>query len=427
MVLANGMKPVILMLVVQMALAGVNIFFKLAISSGVSVPVLLAYRFLLSTVVMVPLAFFFNRERRPKITWKIILQGFLCGLFGGSLAHNLYMESMALTSATFITAMANLIPAVTFIIGISARLEKLKFGTAVGKAKVFGTLMGIGGAMLFTFYKGFSIDFLKSDINLLPGRSTGHKALLASDHRVLGACLALSSCFSYAIWIIIQAKMSETFPCHYASTALMSLMAFFQSTIYALFVERDWSQWKLGWDIRLWTVAYSGTVGTALVVALMSISARLRGPLFVAVFNPLLLVIVALAGNLFLDEKLYLGSALGAILIVCGLYVVLWGKHNEMKKKLNELVALEENEAQKSVGTIIVSGNNISSYVEMKMMENDTEVMVEDVTVNTVEEILVDVMVVDVVVVDAVICGCGYRGCGCGYGDDGGRREGEYS
>ncbi|CAF2045365.1 BnaA09g28370D [Brassica napus] len=62
MALANGMKPVILMLVVQMAQAGANIFFKLAISSAVSVHVLLAYRFLLSTAVMVPLAFFFNRQ-----------------------------------------------------------------------------------------------------------------------------------------------------------------------------------------------------------------------------------------------------------------------------------------------------------------------------------------------------------------------------
>ena len=87
---------------------------------------------------------------------------------------------------------------------IYQRLERLEFGTAVGKAKVFGTIMGIGGAMLFTFYKGFPIQPLKSDINLLPGTSTGHVALLASDHRVLAACLALASCFSYAIWIILQ-------------------------------------------------------------------------------------------------------------------------------------------------------------------------------------------------------------------------------
>lgn len=59
---ASGMKPVLLMLVAQVALAGVNIFFKLAISSGASLPVLTAYRFLFSTADMVPLAFFFNGQ-----------------------------------------------------------------------------------------------------------------------------------------------------------------------------------------------------------------------------------------------------------------------------------------------------------------------------------------------------------------------------
>ncbi|ESQ34195.1 hypothetical protein EUTSA_v10009731mg, partial [Eutrema salsugineum] len=367
---ANGMKPVILMSVAQVALAGGSIFFKLAICSGASLPVLIAYRFVLSTAVMVPLAFFFNRGKRPKMTWKIIFQSFLCGLFGGSLGHNLYLESMALTSATFMSAVANLLPAITFLVGIFVRLERLEFGTTIGKAKVFGTLVGIGGAMLFTFYKGFSIDFLKSNINLLLGTNTSHVTLPASDHRVLGACLALFSCFSYAIWIIIQAKMSETVPCQYASTGLMSIMALFQSTIYALCVERDWSRWKLGWDIRLWTIAYSGTMGTALVVTLMAISSRLRGPLFVAAFNPLLLIIVALAGALFLDEKLYLGSVLGAIMIVCGLYAVLWGKHNEMKKKLSGLVLSEKIEVQKSLDTIVVSGSNGDSSEEMKMKEN---------------------------------------------------------
>ncbi|CDY42122.1 BnaA09g28380D [Brassica napus] len=95
----------------------------------------------------------FYRERRPNITWKIIFQGFLCGLFGGSLGHHLYMESMALTSATFITAMENLIPAVTFyLLGILLNMRVGEIRTAVGKTKVFGTLMGIGGAMLVLEY-----------------------------------------------------------------------------------------------------------------------------------------------------------------------------------------------------------------------------------------------------------------------------------
>lgn len=37
----------------------------------------------------------------------------------GSLFHNLYVESLALTSATFVTAANNLIPAITFIIAIT--------------------------------------------------------------------------------------------------------------------------------------------------------------------------------------------------------------------------------------------------------------------------------------------------------------------
>lgn len=84
------------------------------------------------------------------------------------------------------------------------RLERLEFGTSAGKAKVLGTIMGLGGAMVFTFYKGFSIDFLKSGIDLLPDNSSSQMASPASDQRVLGACLALAGCFSYSIWIIIQ-------------------------------------------------------------------------------------------------------------------------------------------------------------------------------------------------------------------------------
>ncbi|KAK4254635.1 hypothetical protein QN277_009989 [Acacia crassicarpa] len=63
----------------------------------------------------------------------------------------------------------------------------------------------------------------------------------------------------------------------------------------------------------------------------------LSGPLYVSTFNPLTLVFVVIAGFLMLDEKLYLGSIIGGLLIVGGLYAVLWGKGNEMKK-MNRLV-----------------------------------------------------------------------------------------
>lgn len=37
----------------------------------------------------------------------------------GSLAQNLYAESLVLTSATFTAAMTNLVPAITFILALS--------------------------------------------------------------------------------------------------------------------------------------------------------------------------------------------------------------------------------------------------------------------------------------------------------------------
>ena len=62
---------------------------------------------------------------------------------------------------------------------------------------------------------------------------------------------------------------------------------------------------------------------------IMSWCVKQRGPLFVSVFSPLMLLMVAVLSSLLLGEKLHLGTALGAVLIVMGLYAVLWGKGRE--------------------------------------------------------------------------------------------------
>ncbi|KAK8699920.1 hypothetical protein V6N13_018328 [Hibiscus sabdariffa] len=257
----HGLKPAMLMVVVQMVFAGVNVLYKLAVIDGMSFKVMVAYRFIFASALMIPLALFVERKR-PKLTWTILLQAFFCGLLGGSVSQNLYVVAMALTSATFVSAMTNLIPAITFIVAVTIGLEKLGFGTMAGKAKVLGTLIGLGGAMVFTFYKGFEINFGSTHLDLLhhlhhASASSSSGSHPSSVHHVLGALLALGSCTSYAIWLNIQTKMSEKYPCYYSSTALTCTMAAIQTTVLALCLEKDWSQWKLGWNIRLLTVAYS--------------------------------------------------------------------------------------------------------------------------------------------------------------------------
>ncbi|XP_034199541.1 WAT1-related protein At1g25270-like isoform X2 [Prunus dulcis] len=247
----HDMKPVLLMVAVQFSFAGVNIFYKLATNDGMSSRILVAYRFIFGTAFLLPIALIFERKSRPKLTWMVLLQGFLSGLFGGSLSQNLYIQSLALTSATFASAIAQLIPALTFVFAVTCRLESLNLRSIAGKAKVLGTLMGIGGAMVLTFYKGVEINIWSTHVDLLHGSQQQNNHLAASAHadsgnRLLGCLLSLGSCFGFALWLIIQTKMGATYPCYYSSSALMSAMGSIQAVGFALIKERDWSQWKLG-------------------------------------------------------------------------------------------------------------------------------------------------------------------------------------
>ncbi|XP_021286739.1 WAT1-related protein At1g68170 [Herrania umbratica] len=349
----HGLKPPMLMVVSQVMFAGVNVMYKFAANDGMNLRIIIAYRFIFATAVMVPLALILERKSLGEINGMVLFYAFLCGLFGGALGQNLYLQSLVYTSATFVSAMINLAPAITFILAILFKLEKLGLGTVAGKAKVLGTLLGIGGAMVFTFYKGVEINIWSTHVNLLHHhqQSTGSPGPSSNDpgRFILGAFLGLLSCISFALWLIIQAKMNARFPYLNSSTALMCIMGSIQGTIVALCTERDWSQWKLGWNIRLLSVAFAGIMGSALMVFLVSWGIRLRGPLYASIFNPLGLVFVAIAGSLILDEKLHLGSILGGMLIVCGLYVVLWGKAREMKQNTRLVPTTNESEGTQEV------------------------------------------------------------------------------
>ncbi|KAL3729659.1 hypothetical protein ACJRO7_026743 [Eucalyptus globulus] len=352
----HEMKAALMMVVVQVAFGGINILYKLTVSNGMNLSVVIAYRFMFATTVLAPLAFFLERKSRPKITWTVLVQAFFCALLGGSMGQNLYLASLSMTSATYASAMANLVPAVTFVLAVSLGLEKVRVRTVAGKAKAAGTLMGIGGAMLLTFYKGAEVNLWSTHVNLLRHVAATRRGQVGSSDLLLGSLLAVASCFCYASWLIIQAKMSEGFPYQYTSTALMTFLGSIQATVYALCRERDWSQWKLGWNIRLLTVSYAGIVASGLCYTLIVWCVRMRGPVFVSVFNPLMLVTVALVGSMVLDEKLHMGSILGSGLIVLGLYAVLWGKRKE-DKKTNQLAPLSGPSESKSIEIVVASPN----------------------------------------------------------------------
>ncbi|XP_016651512.1 PREDICTED: WAT1-related protein At1g68170-like [Prunus mume] len=178
----------------------------------------------------------------------------------------------------------------------------------LGKVKIIGIVMGIGGAMVFGSYKGKEINMWSTHVDLFHTHGEPYKASHKSPQSLLWGCmLSLGGCVSYALWFIVQ-----NFSYPYSSTALMSLMASIQSVVLAYCVDRDWKQWKLG------------TLISGFALILMTWGVKKKGPFFASVFQPVLLVMFALAGSFLLDEKLHMGSILGGLLIVAGLYAKLW-------------------------------------------------------------------------------------------------------
>jgi len=58
----HGLKPALMMLMVQIAFASVNVLYKLAINDGMSVRVLTAYRLIFAAATTIPLALIFERS-----------------------------------------------------------------------------------------------------------------------------------------------------------------------------------------------------------------------------------------------------------------------------------------------------------------------------------------------------------------------------
>ncbi|GMQ05178.1 hypothetical protein CsSME_00050307 [Camellia sinensis var. sinensis] len=127
--------------------------------------------------------------------------------------------------------------------------------------------------------------------------------------------------------------MSEKYAAPNTTLTLVCLMAIVQCGIIGFCADHNISAWSLTPGIRAFSSIYEGIVCTAAAFYLMCI--QRKGPLYVSVFNPLLLIIVAILSWCLLEEKIYVGTVVGSCLIVMGLYAVLWGKNKEMNAKNN--------------------------------------------------------------------------------------------
>ncbi|CAL5341053.1 unnamed protein product [Camellia sinensis] len=253
-------------------------------------------------------------------------------------------------------------------------LESVGMKRKAGQAKILGTVVSVGGAMLLSFYHGHSV-IGESSIHWKYADDMGKENSTNHHHSssfILGPFLIIASTVSWAIWFIIQnylytvrigsnpepwdsirnqsvnygfliiqsgtePRIQKTNPNLSDWTGLDRITDFTDSLlspsgIIGLYADRNISAWSLSpHGIRLfsslyaWNCVYCSSILPNVMMYLKESSALL-------------------------EEKLYVGTVVGSGLIVMGLYAVLWGKNGEMNVKSNaESLNPEEEEEKQEV------------------------------------------------------------------------------
>ncbi|KAG8367796.1 hypothetical protein BUALT_Bualt16G0110000 [Buddleja alternifolia] len=356
-------KPYIAMICLQFGYAGMNVLTKVSLNSGMSHYVLVVYRHAFATAVIAPFAIIFERKVRPKITFTIFMQLFVLGLLGPVIDQNFYYAGLKFTSPTFSCAMSNMLPAMTFVMAVLCRMEIVDIKKVRCQAKVVGTIVTVAGAMLMTVYKGHVINMFWSNY-IHPRNANVPQTTNDTDKDWLkGSILLIIATLAWASFFILQAITLRKYTAQLSLTALVCFMGTLQSIAVTLVMEHKPNAWVIGWDMNLLAAAYAGIVSSSIAYYVQGLVMQKRGPVFVTAFSPLMMIIVAIMGSFILAEKIFLGGVLGAVLIVIGLYAVLWGKYKEFKEK----------EAEEIIEPI-KSGNN----------QNKLN-MIEDIEANVVE------------------------------------------
>ncbi|RDX65615.1 WAT1-related protein, partial [Mucuna pruriens] len=202
------------------------------------------------------------------------------------------------------------------------RLECVKVKEVRSQAKVIGTLVSFGGALLMAIYKGPGFNLFHSGgaTHQENGSSSSH------NHQTAGAIYILMGCVALSCFYILQSITVKRYPVELSLATLICLAGTVETTAVALVAERHSRAWALGWDYRLYAPFYTGVVSSGIAYYVQGLVMKLRGPVFATAFNPLCMIIVACLGSLVLGELLRLGSIIGGIIIAVGLYLVVWGK-----------------------------------------------------------------------------------------------------
>ncbi|KAL5780578.1 hypothetical protein ACOSQ2_011315 [Xanthoceras sorbifolium] len=345
------------MLALQFGYAGFHVVSRAALNMGISKLVFPVYRNIIALLMLLPFAYFLEKKERPAMTLNFLLQFFLLAMVGITANQGFYLLGLENTSPTFASAIQNSVPAITFLMAALLRIEKVRINRKDGIAKMLGTVFCVAGASVITLYKGPTIYSpappLKQPTQLLVSLGDAN-----GKNWTLGCIYLIGHCLSWSAWLVLQAPVLKKYPARLSVTSYTCFFGLIQFLIIAAIFERDTQAWVFHNGGEVFTILYAGVVASGIAFAVQIWCIDRGGPVFVAVYQPVQTLVVAIMASFALGEEFYLGGIIGAVLIIVGLYLVLWGKSEEKKFAIQEKALIQSTQEH---GITRTSGHNKSS------------------------------------------------------------------
>ncbi|XVF60356.1 hypothetical protein PTKIN_Ptkin08bG0038500 [Pterospermum kingtungense] len=333
--------PFVAMITVECTDTGISVISKAALTKGMSNVVSVVYYNALGTLILFPY-FIFCRNKQAPLTLSLLWRFFLLGLIGSS-GQMVYLTGIKFSSPTLSSALTNLIPIFTFLLAVIFRMEKLEIRRSSSQAKALGAVVAVTGAFVVTLYKGPPVLISSPSTSKFP------QHLLLSDQSrwIIGGFLILLVCFSSASWNVLQAATVKEYPDKMTIVFFFTFFITIQSLVFSLILERNPNAWKVKSTVEVAAIVCTAIFGSLYRIAIHTWCLQNKGPVYVAMFKPLGIVIAMILTVIFLGDTVYIGSVIGSVIIVLGFYTVIWGQAKEKNMFLeNEVSHLESSGAK---------------------------------------------------------------------------------
>nr|XP_043607460.1 WAT1-related protein At3g28050-like isoform X2 [Erigeron canadensis] len=281
------MKEYAGMMAAQVAQVLLMIVRKSAIADGMPNYSFIFYSNALASLILLPLSLISHRSSvsLPPLNFRVICGILMLGLLG-FMSQIFGYYGTSFTSAALATTLLNLIPGFTLLLAILYGLETVNSGRTTTHAKFIGTGLSIAGALIVTSYKGPLL-------------------WVFSSTWVLGGILLAIDSVLCSLYLITQAFVIEKYPAVMIITFAYCFVCTILSALTSLIVGDDLSSFSLQPNIRLYCILYLGIFGSAFQVTMMAWCLQRKGPVFVAMFYPVGIVISTFIGIIFLGDGFY--------------------------------------------------------------------------------------------------------------------------